>query len=540
MYKAMLVDDDYPVLELLSEAIDWERLGLTLVGGYENGVAALEAAERSMPDVLVTDIGMPKMDGLELVRRLKSVKPNLRVVILSCHSEFDFAKRAMQLQVQDYIVKDTLDPEDLVPVLERFVDGLKEERLLNIEHHQLRHMVDRSREAMREKWVHGAMEQPILQAEAWRKELETFGLPVEGRVILPVIGFLDDLGTARGRFISDDILRFAVTNVFDEVLRDTSAEAVLFPYDTKLWFSLHSFRPTLSVNGYDETRRVLEKAQDALRRTLKVTMSFVFGEQGSGCETVKQGMKGLMANTGQRFYMERGEIAPNRLLPVPTTDLFSLYDEALETFREAVARGDADGIRAKVSEWTNFLRSKTFPPEIVKDWTMKLMLDIRLKHQSIHNFRGFHSAESIHKDIVDIGSLLELKDWLNRQLLSAASAAKASGGKAQRKEVLDAFDYVAKRLDQRIGLEEVAEHLHLNASYFSRLFKKETGETFIEYVIRTKMERAKELLDQTAYSVVKICELLGYDNQSYFIKLFKGYTGATPIDYRNRGAHAES
>ena len=98
--------------------------------------------------------------------------------------------------------------------------------------------------------------------------------------------------------------------------------------------------------------------------------------------------------------------------------------------------------------------------------------------------------------------------------------------------MLEACKYVSLNLGRRISLEEVAARLHLNPSYFSRLFKKETGMTFIEYVTRLKMERAKELLDQTPLSVGEICERLGYDNQSYFIKTFKAHAGSTPLEYR--------
>ena len=539
MYKVMLVDDDYPVLELLSEAIRWEELGLLLTGCCENGAAALEAAERDMPDILVTDIGMPKMDGLELIRRLKERNPGLRAAILSCHSEFEYAKRAMQLQVQDYIVKDTLHPNDLVPVLERLAGGLDEERQLDLEQHRLQRIVDRSRDAMRERWARGFVEQPLLREEAWRSELESFGLPAEGRSVLPVIAFLDDFRLARRRFVSDDVLRFAVTNVIDEVARTAGAEAAVFPFSAKEWLVLHSFRPTLAVNGYDEARRLLERMQDALRRALKLSMSFLVGELGASGEGVRQSARTLLASDGQRFYMKRGEIASVRPLACGEGDLFALYDEAIEAFREGVIKRDAERLKAMSAEWTDVIRRRVYPPEAVKDWALKLLLDIRLKHQSLHFFRHAQSADCLHKDAADIGSLLELHDWLTAQLLSAVESVKETGGRTQRKEVVDAYEYVSLHLDQRIGLEEVAEHLHLNPSYFSRLFKRETGETFIEYVIRTKMERAKRMLDETAHSVAKICELLGYDNQSYFIKLFKGYAGMTPMDYRNRGGAAD-
>jgi two-component system response regulator YesN len=104
---------------------------------------------------------------------------------------------------------------------------------------------------------------------------------------------------------------------------------------------------------------------------------------------------------------------------------------------------------------------------------------------------------------------------------------------SKRTEVLDAIHYVTLHLNRRITLDEVAEHLFMNPSYFSRLFRKETGVTFIEYVNRMKVERAKELLDQTSLPVAKIGEALGYDNHSYFIKMFRSQAGVTPQEYRN-------
>jgi len=95
---------------------------------------------------------------------------------------------------------------------------------------------------------------------------------------------------------------------------------------------------------------------------------------------------------------------------------------------------------------------------------------------------------------------------------------------------------VSLHLNRKISLDEVAEHLYMNPSYFSRLFKKETGETFIEYVNKMKVHRAKELLDQTNLPVAKICEALGYDNHSYFIKMFKTVAGVTPQEYRGTAA----
>jgi two-component system, response regulator YesN len=170
----------------------------------------------------------------------------------------------------------------------------------------------------------------------------------------------------------------------------------------------------------------------------------------------------------------------------------------------------------------------------VKDWVLKLLLDAKLKLQSILHNRPVQSIDVNHNELLEIDSLTELREWLISHCLAAVTAADQKAGQSRRTEVAEACQFVSLHLDRKISLEEVAEHLFMNPSYFSRLFKKETGETFIEYVTRIKMYRAKELLDQTGASVGKICETLGYDNQSYFIKLFKSFAGVTPVEYRSQ------
>ncbi len=123
--------------------------------------------------------------------------------------------------------------------------------------------------------------------------------------------------------------------------------------------------------------------------------------------------------------------------------------------------------------------------------------------------------------------------WIIHFFESSLVVAEEVKELSKRTEVLDAIHYVTLHLNHRITLDEVAEHLFMNPSYFSRLFRKETGVTFIEYVNRMKVERAKELLDQTSLPVAKIGEALGYDNHSYFIKMFRSQAGVTPQEYRN-------
>ena len=201
MYNVMLVDDDYPVIELLSEAISWNELGLNLMGSYENGMSAWEDARSSPPDILITDIGMPKMNGLELSARIKEVKADVRIAILSCHNEFQYAQQAMRLNVQDYLLKDTLDPEELAQ-LKRFKQAMDEEAQKGWERSRMIHLVDESKERGRSRASKFHTPAPAVTRK-WRHELAEYGILKPGSHCLPVVGHLEDIRDIKHRFASN-------------------------------------------------------------------------------------------------------------------------------------------------------------------------------------------------------------------------------------------------------------------------------------------------------------------------------------------------
>ncbi|MEK0316472.1 helix-turn-helix domain-containing protein [Cohnella sp. 56] len=533
MYKVLLADDDYPVLELLAEAIDWEGLGFVLSGTYENGAIAWEHAQREMPDILITDIGMPKMDGLELSSRVKEARPSVRIAILSCHSEFQYAQQAMRLNVQEYLLKDALDPGELVKVLLKFKEGLDAERQTDWEQTRMRHLVNETKELRKEKFFRGFIQQPLLSADQWAQEAIAYGLFGAGEHCLPVIGYIENYARVRARFSSEQTLRFAVDNVMDELLAELTPFALHVGYDARRSMLLFAFKPGIKTNIYDQVKSCLGQIQSAMRRVLKIGMAFIVGEPADAPKRLKHELGGLVGGTYRRFYLQEGEIARG---PAPVSgspdDLFALYDRAGAEIREALMGKERPDVARIAGKWMGIVWRGGYPAESVKDWILKLVLDLKLKLHALLVVRSDDSADMLHKEIADIDSLWELGRWLEEHLLSFTAARGEGASGSKRLEVAEAYRYVSSNLGRRISLEEVAELLHLNASYFSRFFKKETGATFIEYVTKQKMERAKELLDQTGHSVGEICELLGYDNQSYFIKTFKAHAGVTPAEYR--------
>lgn len=538
MYKVMLVDDDYPVLEYLEEVIDWKGLGLELIGLHENGLQALDAVQAAMPDIVITDIGMPKMDGLQLLEQLKQMKPDIRAAILSCHSDFHYAKQALKLKVHDYVIKDTLQPAELTSLLQQFVQALDKEQQVRHYDNLMRYTVDRSMSILREKFIASTMQQPLLGAESWLQELKQLGLEWRhGEEVVIVCCRLDEREQLRKRFMTEEVLRFTLNNALEELLQQAEQSGKLegrrmlpIIYETYQFLLIYRMPGSLKENGYDQLRSLLRFIQQQFSRDLRLGFSALLSGKCASPAQFKQELEELLQAETIWFYRQYGTL----LLEKPSLQREQQQSMLfLASFKERIMdlymRLNIDEIHPLMSEWSFHVQEQRLSPKLLKDWLLRISLEMR-NHKLM--FSVEHSSDSIHRRLYELETLQETVDWFLNHYIELVSQVNQSAQLSKRHEIVEAYQYVLRHLDRKITLEEVAEALYLNPSYFSRLFKKETGETFIEYVTKMKLTRAKQMLRETRDSVGKICELLGYDNQSYFIKLFKNETGVTPAEYR--------
>ena len=528
----MLVDDDYPVIEFLTGTIEWEQFGVTLQSTHENGASAFEKALEEMPDILITDIGMPKMNGIELTKRLKEINPNLQVVILSCHSEFEFAKQALKLQVQDYLVKDMFDPEDLCEVVKKVKVDLDNSKNKSLKQLQLQHMLDKNSEHVKSKFIRQTINHSHVSEKEWLIDAKALGLQLDKREYTASLAFVHDFHAVSQMFHSKDNLIFAINNVLEDLIKGSKLDVVhFFLAEDELFLFFPSVKP-LKPGSFDKIDESMKKIQKALKTYLGIHLSFLIGNECSSLTGIKQELSLLLNAKHQSFYMQPGTILKRAAVQATKEDLFSRYDEVSSDFRDLLLMKDESMIVPVVSKWIKYLEEKKYPPELVKEWILKLLIDLKVKLHALQLFRQDHDVECLHQEILMSKFLCELRDLLIGYFKSLVYLLSEVYNQTKRREILDAISYVSMNLEKRISLEEVANHLFLNQSYFSRLFKKEMGETFVEYVTKMKITRAKELLEQTTNSVGKICERLGYDNQSYFIKIFKNHVGVTPNEFR--------
>lgn len=534
MLNVMLVDDDYPVLDFLRKAVPWESLRMKVQGIYENGVKALEAAKAFPPDILITDIGMPHMNGLELIYRVKEHCPRLKVAILSCHNEFDYALQAVKLHVDDYILKETIEIENIVQMLRKFAAQLEQSLTESRKVERLQQITKESRSAIKDQFLRTLLYHPLLFPEQLAEQAREYGIRLGNDAYVPVVCFIDRYEETRKRFVSADNMMFAVENVMEELIRKPGA--VIFrpsPERLLLLFPIQQVRR--SVSELFETADTLRTIQRALFHHLNISATFLIGQSGQDVRSLRTRMIELLGGSEEaRFYTGSGVITKFSPVTFATEDLFTHYAAAIEQLKQAVLEQAADRVETVTRHWTGLITRERYHPKAVKEWFLKIMLDLQLKFKSLQHFQSDDSPEVLHQSVLEAETMEQLREQVVSFLYRMLPVVEHIYRQPQRKEITEAQLYVLRSMHRRVTQEEVAEHLHLNPSYFSRLFKRETGENFVEFVTRTKMEKAKELIDQTDSTVEELAELLGYENKSYFLKCFKSYTGLTPSEYAGK------
>ncbi|CAH0120370.1 helix-turn-helix domain-containing protein [Paenibacillus sp. MSJ-34] len=529
MLTAILVDDDYPVVRYLSETVAWKELGIELVGCYSNGLEAWEGAQRSLPDIVITDIGMPKMNGLEMLEKLGAVHPLFRAVILSCHNEFHYAQQAMKLRVSDYILKESLDVGQLQRILRHISTDLckEKDKIAEMLMYQRKQSINQS--ALKEQFLKDTLYQPSWTKDNWIEQARLNGISLEAKHYVPMVVSVDRAAeAARLRNMNDYTIVFAVENILQEIM-DSMHRCVIFRYSNRdLVVLLCCDDPAREVQlAYYSTQKCIA----AFQNYLKISVSCLIGQEARTPDDIRRTLAPMLNEAWHRFYLEEAKVHRFEKQKYSAEDIYGEYSRFFSVINDAIALNRTDELQSIVGGWAEWVKSEKFHPGDVKEWVLQLLLDLQMKTKVTLQYQPSLSEEKLHDAVNGIRSIDHLREWLLQYVCDLSRKLSMLAVRSKRTEVIKAQQYVIAHVTEKITLEDMAAHLNLNSSYFSRLFKRETNQNFIEYVNMVKLQKAKELLELSNKTVEEISDYLGYANKSYFIKLFKREVGMTPSEY---------
>ena len=523
LYRVLLVDDEEDIREGISRKMDWLGLGFSLVGEAANGQDALELAESLRPDVILTDIKMPFMDGLELCRILTDRLPAARFVVFSGFDAFEYAKQAIQMNVVEYILK-PINADELSAVLRRLKDQLDRERAerRNVELLRSRYMENLPvlRELFYANLLDGRIEPGTERERAARLDIDLQG--EEWAVGLAYIG-----SDRR-----DALSTLSVQKLLEESLTADRCKLSLYNDWVAVIVSL-----TESFTIYDLIRvldRVCTLAASYLSLTLTVGVGAPCKELSGMARSAAEARTALeyrsMVGRGQVIYI--GDLEPDG-------GQVLTFEEADErTLTAAVRLGSEQEVRDAAAALAGKIREANPSAGQYNLFLMELVTHLMkmTRRSGVGVEEVFGTGFSLPIQDSALPSLEELEDWCAERYLRLRTLIRRRQTDSAGQTVETAKEYIRQHYaESDLSVEKLCAYLHLSSTYFSTLFKRETGTSFTAYVTTVRMEAAAEAIRGTEEKTYLIAQRCGYEDPNYFSYVFKRHFGVTPTKYRSEG-----
>lgn len=524
----LLADDEEEIRAGIGRKTDWEGLGFQLVGEAENGAEALELAEQLRPDVVLTDIQMPFMDGLELCRRLHGLLPAAKMVVFSGFDDFEYARQAVAMNVSEYILK-PVDPKQLRRVLQQLRDELDRQRAERRDMETLRRRYEESLPVLRElfftRLLDGGLSSEQLWDRAARFELELPRGPWAAALIRVDGPYLDGEGAR------DELLLLSVRAFFQERfhLPEHTVHLLLYNDAVALLASLPGQGDVYPLIG--ELERMCALGGSILGLTLTIGVGRCCSRPERLYLAAEEARSALdyrvLTGSGRVIYL--ADLEPGGRVRL------SFDDSDERALSAAVKLGSQQQISdligsymARVGEAGLALsQCQLFFLELTT-CLIKLSRAGGVEPEMVFG-RGFTGAVQL----TDFRSPEELGDWCVARCLTLRGLLGAQRSDSARGLVEKARTFIQQHFSHSdLSVDALCAHLHLSPAYFSTLFKRETGMSFTAYVTKVRMEEAARLLRQTEDKTYLIAERIGYSDPNYFSYVFKRQFGTTPSKYR--------
>jgi len=504
MLKVMIVDDE-PVIRFgIKASIDWEKEGFSVIGDFANGAEALERMKEKSVDILITDIKMPVMDGLTLSREALKLNPRIKIVLVSSYNDFEFVRQGLKLGAVDYILKHTLEPEELLVVVQKCAQMIYEESRLQS---KLEGVLDSeliSRRKKIEQELKHFLIHPgeVLRPGSYPEWLNGKYLGVY--VIMNRVRFLEETYGYLYASIMQEQLIEACYKLVPRGIALPAAENELF----------------LVMPDPENAENRLHRLKKELETEVNVALTFGY-KASSGIEAFSSCFFHSKEACGKGFFEGEG------VYPYTKEQDVRREGGHLPSMMKGIPFISADQFRAAVLRWKADWTKGGIPPFELKEQAGRalsmLFKDTTDPFTLVETFDRLFKSETL-EELCE--HLIEQFDELKRHNAERIYVA------ADLNPVDKAVAYIRQHYLEPISLQQVADQAHVSKNYFSILFKKTMGKNFIDYIIDLRILKAKELLGKTDLKIYEVAEQSGFNDVKYFSKLFKKMTGLSPVDYR--------
>lgn len=527
MKKVMLVDDEILIRENIRDCVDWEREGFIYCGDASDGEVALPMIEQLIPDILITDIKMPFMNGLELSTIVRQRMPSIKIIILSGHDEFEYARSALRIGVEEYCLK-PVTSTDIIQLLHTVSEKIDQERLELQRIEKLRKNESNQITLSQEKLL-GELCSGLISTSEAIHTASSLSINLIARYY--AVAFSDARCPVNATTISPDIIHEAESLLHERLSEHCGPLFFKRSRTEMVWI--------LKGDSKEQLQQLLLKLQTDFKAYVEnqsaCTLAISVGSIQDRLQGVHLSFLDAEDDKHWRRQSHQNSRAFNEAIGM-SLELAAFLDR--NQFLDFLRLGSSSQLEAFLIPFTDKLnavnwQSSQYGYYILNDLTLEVFRaakeiyrSLEVSEETLLQHQQRIGAISSQKEACDYLAKLAEQFWLWRTSSSDRYAEMISQVK----------DYLHHNFDKDyLSLQECAKHVRVSPSHLSKVFSQETGQTFMTYLTHTRMRKAMELLHSTNYKSYEIAHKVGYNDAHYFSNLFKKVTGLTTTEYRKQG-----
>lgn len=534
MFKVLIIDDEPTIRRGLINIINWKKFQCEICGEACDGIEGLEKIEEYKPDLIFADINMPEISGLEMIKSAKKIIPYSKFIILSGYREFSYMQEAIKVGAFDYILKPS-SIEDICEVVKRAVMELKYQRDNQLETKKLKKCFEESIPLLKEKLLYDIIFQININEEEINEGFELYGISIDEFVMI-IIEIDGESGHLEP--YQKQLYQFGIVNTVEEMFADDFKVEKIVLSNNQIAFIICAL--TKSELLVDNVYKKAHSIQQLIESCFNFTVTIAISTKGNKVEELHEKMLECKNGLAYRFYMGSSSIILYRDLngfyKSQERIAFDGYDKKL---CEAIKTGNENDVAQILTQIEEKVHAVNLDPEQIKTFYWNLIYEINMIRISIKNLEvqdkeGNKDISNIYKMIESASQVTELQSLLKEAANSVVYRINRYNKKNINQILQNAMNYICENYTMPITLNELAEHTYVSTYYLSRMFKKELGKNFVEYLNEVRIEKAKELLKDNRYKTYEVAELVGIQDPHYFSKIFKKYVNMTPTEYKEQ------
>ncbi|WP_239619110.1 response regulator [Cohnella mopanensis] len=532
MIKLMLVDDEPIIRKGIRTSIEWDKVGIEIVGEASNGADAIEKAMQLKPHIVITDIRMPIMDGLALSGQLKNQLPGTKIVILSGYEDFEYAREALSLGVTEYLLK-PVGAEELISLITVLKDEVIEKETQKNIRLSYDLAINENSPHIKSNFIIKILKGGFPDAPSILERAKILNLNLtDSEYIVFAIDIDDSINTIEDRYMANkNLLHFSVMNIAEEILLSKASGLVCYS-DSEHLIGL------INAKNVTETfmNSIFADIQYWINKYLRLSVSIGIGEMNNRIMDINNSYSEAYAALRHKIYKGKSSIIHYSEVKDSQLSMSTLYpSEEEKAILHNLKTLNTDGLYETINMIFSKFRSSHMAAESIRNICSRLIV---ISISSIEEM-GINIQSSLSADFnpyTEAGKF-EILDDLQQWVISIFDIiiAHLQDNKTLKfKSIISlALKYIEENYQKDLSLSDIASIVYVTPNYLSRIFKEEVGINFTGWLNQFRVEKAKDLLKDAGAKTYSVANQVGYKDYKYFSHVFKKYTGYSPSEYKD-------